>query len=126
MLWYLKNRLLKADINVDINADINRNLNKSIDNIVIELFDDFGATSIENLAVDEDSFRINDLLFNRKGSSLVHLAKNNVTILTILADNEEILVKTLGLLDTVEIRNNSVDVNLAVISGLEVEEKNKE
>jgi len=118
----LKNRLLKADID----SNIKRNLNKSVDNVVIELFDDFNAIGIENLAVDEDSFRINDLLFNRKGSSLVHLAKNNVTILTILADNEEILEKTLGLLDKEEIRNNLVDGNLAVISGLEVEEEEEE
>jgi len=118
----LKNRLLKADID----SNIKRNLNKSVDNIVIELFDDFNAIGIENLAVDEGSFRINDLLFNREDSSLVHLAKNNVTTLTILADNEEILEKTLGLLDTVEIRNNLVDDNLAVISGLEVEEEKEE
>ncbi|MCH8003945.1 MAG: hypothetical protein IH934_04925 [Nanoarchaeota archaeon] len=118
----LKNRLLKADID----SNIKRNLNKSVDNIVIELFDDFNAIVIENLAVDEDSFRINDLLFNRKDSSLVHLSKNNVTILTILADNEEILERTLGLLDTEEIRNNLVDDNLAVISGLEVQEEEEE
>ena len=118
----LKNRLLKADID----ANIKRNLNKSVDNIVIELFDDFNAIGIENLAVDEDSFRINDLLFNRKDSSLVHLAKNNVTILTILADNEEILEKTLELLDKEEIRKNLVDDNLAVISGLEVREDEEE
>jgi len=95
----LKNRLLK----VDIDANIKRNLNKSVDNVVIELFDDFNAIGIENLAVDENSFRINDLLFNRKDSSLVHLSKNNVTILTILADNEEILERTLGLLDKEEL-----------------------
>ena len=118
----LKNKLSKADIN----ANINRTLNKNIDSISIELFDDFGATAIENLAVDEDSFRINDLLFNREDSSLVHLSKNNITTLTILADNEEILVKTLGLLDTVEIRNNLVDDNLAVISGLGVQEEGEE
>jgi len=118
----LRNRLLK----VDIDTNIKRNLNQSVDNIVIELFDDFNAIGIEDLAVDEDSFRINDLLFNRKDSSLVHLAKNNVTILTILADNEEIFERTLGLLDEEELRNNLVDDNLVVISGLEIEEEIEE
>jgi len=114
----LKNRLLKADID----ANLNRTLNENVDTIAIELFDDFSGL-IENLAVDENSFRINDLLFNREDSSLIHLAKNNVTTLTILADNEEILEKTLDLLEKEEIRNNLVDDNLAVISGLGVEEE---
>lgn len=118
----LKNRLIKADIN----ANINKTLNRNIDSVAIELFDDFRATTIENLAVDENSFRINNLLFNRKDTSLVHLAKNNVTILTILADDEEILGETLDLLDKEEIRDNLVDDNLAVISGLGVEEEKEE
>ena len=46
--------------------------------------------------------------------------------MTILSDNEEILGRTLELLDTEEIRNNLVDDNLAVISGLEVEEEETE
>jgi len=118
----LKNKLSKANIN----ANISRTLNENKDTIAIELFDEFGATRIENLAVDENSFRINDLLFNRKDSSLVHLEKNNATILTILADNEETLGKTLDLLEKEEIRNNLVDDNLAVISGLEDVEEDKE
>ena len=77
--------------------------------------------------MDETSFRINDLLFNRKESSLVYLLKNNVTILTILADNEETLGKTIDVLETEELRNSLVNDNIAIISGLvEVEEEEEE
>lgn len=121
----LKNKLSNADFK----ANIKRNLNKSIDSIVIELFDDFRATPL-SIAVDEHSFRINDLLFDRKDSSLIYLSRGNVTILTILADNKNAMEKTIGILESEEIRNNLVDDNLAVISGLEIkeekEEKNKE
>jgi len=119
----LKNKLSKADINVNIN----RTFDENKDTISIELFDDFGATKIEDLSVDENTFRINDLLFNKKESSLVHLEKNNVTILTILADNEETLAKTIDALETEEIRNSLVDDNLAIISDFaEVEEEEEE
>ena len=117
----LKNSLSKTGIN----ANIKRSLNASSDAIVIELFDDFKATPI-SVAVDENSFRINDLLFNRKDSSLIYLSKGNVTILTILANDKKAMEKTIEILESKEIGENLIDDNLAVISGLEAEKEETE
>ncbi len=114
----LKNSLSKAGIN----TNIKRSLNASTDTIIIELFDDFKAAPI-SIAVDENSFRINDLLFDRKDSSLIYLSKGNVTILTILANDKKAMEKTIDILQSKEIRNNLVDDNLAVIGGLKFEEE---
>jgi len=115
----LKNRLLDAEINAGLNFDSN----ETFDMIELELFDEFRATSIENLAVDENSFKIKGILFSRENSALVHLSQKNETILTILADNEDTMIKTLDLIEESSFRNNLVTDNIAVISGLEVEEE---
>jgi hypothetical protein len=114
----LKNSLSKAGIN----TNIKRSLNASTDAIIIELFDDFKATPI-SIAVDENSFRINDLLFDRKDSSLIYLSKGNVTILTILANDKKSIEKTIEILESKEISKSLVSDNLAVISGLKLEEE---
>ncbi len=114
----LKNSLSKAGIN----TNIKRSLNASTDAIVIELFDDFRATPI-SIAVDENSFRVNDLLFDRNDSSLIYLSKGNVTILTILANDKKAMEKTIEILESKEISQNLIDDNLAVISGLKLEEE---
>ncbi len=118
----LKNKLSEFAIN----ANLSRILNKNMDSIDIRLLDDFKATQIRNLVVDEDSFRINDLLFSRKGYSLIHLAKNNATLLTILADNDEVLTKTLEILDKEELRTSLINDNLAVITGSDSKEGEEE
>lgn len=112
--------------NADINANIKRKLNTSVDSIVIELFDEFKATPLENLIVDKDSIRINDLLFNKKDSSLVYLSKENATILTILSDNKKVMEKTITMIETEDIRKNLIDDNLAVFRFEVKEEENKE
>ena len=108
----LKNKLS----NIGIDANIKGNLNKSIDSIVIELLDDSKILQIKNFVVDENSFKINDLVFNRKDSSIALLSKNNVTTLIVLSDNKKTMEKTLDILESGEIRENLVDDNLAVFS----------
>lgn len=117
----LKSTLSKSDIN----ANIKRGLNTSIDAIAIGLFDDFKATPLENLAVDKDSFRINELLFDRKDSSLIHLSQGNVTVLTILSDSRKTMEKTLERLKSKGIRENLIDDNLAVVNFESEEEGTK-
>lgn len=108
----LRNILLK----LNTNANIKGSLNTSIDSIVIGLLDDFKSAPIENLAVDKDSFRINEMVFGRKDSSLIHLSKANATILTILSDSKKAMEKTLATLKSREIRENLIDDNLAVLN----------
>lgn len=108
----LRNILLKSNTN----ANIKGSLNTSIDSIVIGLLDDFKSAPIENLAVDKDSFRINEMVFGRKDSSLIHLSKANATILTILSDSQKAMEKALDTLKSRGIRESLIDDNLAVLN----------